>query len=147
MVVAKVFICAEDLAAARQAVTSLPGAAVQSAAPSGFGTIAELELSEVLRFDFCTLPVADAARPMWRPFSRAAAAAVLLDRNDATVELGKFLAKELHLPVGLLATHEAVTDERPLEHVLPLVGDLREGLKSLLLRSLQARAEDTAGSL
>ena len=34
-----------------------------------------LELSEVLHLDFCVLPPAEAARPLWRPFSAGAVGA------------------------------------------------------------------------
>lgn len=140
VVTAKVFICGNGPAAARRLFAQLPGLAAVSAEPkavkSGFGTLGRLELSEVLHLDFCVLPPAEAARPLWRPFSAGAVGALLMDSSEAAVRLAHYLAWEIRVPIAVLGT--AVPDKlngAPAGALAP-GDDLTEALRGLLVQSL-----------
>ena len=76
-----------------------PVAAEPSAVKSGFGTLGRLALSEVLHIDFCVLPPAEAARPLWGPFSAGAVGALMLDGSESALRLARYLAWEVRVPV------------------------------------------------
>lgn len=140
VVTAKVFICGNGPAAARRLFAQLPGLAAVSAEPkavkSGFGTLGRLELSEVLHLDFCVLPPAEAARPLWRPFSAGAVGALLMDSSEAAVRLAHYLAWEIRVPIAVLGS--TVPDKlngAPAGALAP-GDDLTEALRGLLVQSL-----------
>ncbi len=140
VVTAKVFICGNGPAAARRLFARLPGLAAISAEPSavksGFGTLGRLELSEVLHLDFCVLPPAEAARPLWRPFSAGAVGALLMDGSEAAVRLASYLAWEIRVPLVVIG--DAVP--QPLQGApagaISMGEDLSEAVKTLLIQSL-----------
>lgn len=140
VVTAKVFICGNGPAAARRLFAQLPGLAAVSAEPkavkSGFGTLGRLELSEVLHLDFCVLPPAEAARPLWRPFSAGAVGALLMDSSEAAVRLAHYLAWEIRVPIAVLGnTVPEKLIGAPAGAIAP-GDDLTEALRSLLVQSL-----------
>ena len=50
-------------------------------------------ISEALRVDLCVLPPADAAQPLWRPFSVGLVGGVLLEDSEGAVKLGQLLVR------------------------------------------------------
>ena len=139
-VTAKVFVCGGGASAARRLLTRLPHleavAAEPSAVKSGFGTLGRLVLSEALHLDFCVLPPAEAARPLWRPFSAGAVGALMLDGSEAAVRLARYLAWEVRVPVVVVG--------QPLPSALRGApggsaqsgDDVVEALRTLLLHSI-----------
>lgn len=103
-VVAKVLLGAKDATLAREALGGLPVLAPEGATPESLGTVAELELAEGLRVDFCALPGGELARPLWRPFSADAAGVVLVELSPLTVALARFVSHEQHVPVAVLGS-------------------------------------------
>lgn len=100
--VAKVLLVARDAASAREALGGLPLLAPEGVTPESLGTVAELELPEGLRVDFCALPGGELAQPLWRPFSGDASGLLLLDPSAESVALARFLVAEERLPVAVL---------------------------------------------
>jgi CheY-like chemotaxis protein len=140
VVTAKVFICGNGPSVARRLYAQLPGVAAVSADPlavkSGFGTLGRLELSEVMQLDFCVLPPAEAARPLWRPFSAGAVGALLMDTSDAAVKLASYLAWEIRVPVGVLGSTVPENLQGAPAGAIALGDDLTEALRGLLIQSL-----------
>ena len=66
--------------------------------------VAELELAEGLRVDFCALPGGELARQLWRPFSAEASGMVLAEVSPLTLALARFIAHEQHVPVVVLGS-------------------------------------------
>jgi CheY-like chemotaxis protein len=102
-VVAKVLVCGHGAERTRRLLAQLPslvaGPEEVAALEGGFGTVARLELGEGLRLDFCVLPSADAARPLWHPFSAGAVGVLVLDAEEDTLALAAALARQLRLRV------------------------------------------------
>jgi CheY-like chemotaxis protein len=140
VVTAKVFLCGNGPSAARRLFAQLPGLAAVSAEPtavkSGFGTLGRLELSEVLHLDFCVLPPAEAARPLWRPFSAGAVGALLMDTSDAAVRLASYLAWEIRVPVAVMGGTVPEKLQGAPAGAMALGDDLTEALRGLLIQSL-----------
>ncbi len=89
-------------------IRTLPGFRLQRyPTPELLGTWARIDLSDGLRLELCSIPGADVARPLWRPFAAGALGALALDRSEPTVALTLFLARECRTPV-LLAGDGAV---------------------------------------
>ena len=102
--VAKVLLGARDATVAREALGGLPVLAPEGAIPESLGTVAELELAEGLRVDFCALPGGELARPLWRPFSAEATGMVLVEISPQTLALARFVAHEQHAAVAVLGS-------------------------------------------
>ncbi len=140
VVTAKVFICGNGPASARRLLARLPGLAAVSAEPtavkSGFGTLGRLELSEVMHVDFCVLPPAEAARPLWRPFSAGAVGALLMDTADASVRLASYLAWEIRVPVVVMGEVVPEKLQGAPAGAMALGEDLTEAVRGLLVQSL-----------
>lgn len=140
MVTAKVFICGNGPSAARRLFAQLPGLEAVSAEPkavkSGFGTLGRLELSEVLHLDFCVLPPAEAARPLWRPFSAGAVGALLMDSSEAAVRLASYLAWEIRVPIAVLGSTVPEKLNGAPAGAMARGDDLVEALRGLLIQSL-----------
>lgn len=144
-VVAKLFICSGAPSVTKR-ILAVPGVTRISADPAtlkgAFGTIGKLAISDALHVDFCLLPPAEAAKPLWRPFVAGAVGALLLDTTDAAVKIGAFLGKEVRVPVVVVG--QGVPP--PLQN-LPAgsyaVGeDLLDALRFALLRAMEPlRAE------
>lgn len=149
--VAKIVICGTGPKAGRWFARSLPGLKLSSSDPaclrSSFGTLGSLEVSDVLKLDFVLAPLAEAARPLWRPFLSASLGALVLEDNDAALRQARFCAFELRMPV-VVAAGPAGGELNTIE-LLPAVlrgapggaavvtTDLSGALRTLLLAALQ----------
>ncbi len=111
--VAKVLLVARDAASARESLGALPLLAPEGVTPESLGTVAELELPEGVRVDFCALPTGELAQPLWRPFSGDASGLLLLDGSAECVALARFVAAEEHARVAVLGA-ECPAQLRPL---------------------------------
>ncbi len=104
-VVAKVIVCGPK--AGRALLRGMPGLIGVATEPgclrSGFGTLGRLELSDALKVDFVLLPTAEAARPLWRPFSHGALGAMVLEDGDAALKLARFCGFQLRIPLVLIS--------------------------------------------
>jgi CheY-like chemotaxis protein len=102
-VVAKVFVVGAGSAAARKLLAGVPGlqhaASEPEAIRSGFGTLGRYSVAEGLSVDFCLLPHAEAARPLWRPFCGGAAGALVMDSSEGAMRLGTYLGWEVRVPL------------------------------------------------
>ncbi len=137
---AKLFVCGSGPAVARKVMAQLPDIAAVSAEPaaarSGFGTLGRMALNELLHLDFCLLPPAEAARPLWRPFSAGAVGALLFDMSEGAVKLAHFLAWDIRMPVVVVG-HPVPPELQGSPAGTASVGeDLKEALRSLLLLAL-----------
>ncbi len=137
---AKIFVCGSGPAVARRLLSQMPDIAAVAAEPpavkSGFGTLGRMALHELLHLDFCVLPPAEAARPLWRPFSSGAAGALLFDTSEAAVKLAYFLAWDVRIPVVVVG-HPVPAELQGAPAGAASVGeDLKEALRSLLILSL-----------
>ena len=124
-----------------------PGIAAVAAEPpavrSGFGTLGRLDLNELLHLDFCVLPPAEAARPLWRPFSSGGVGALLFDASEAAVKLAHFLAWDIRMPVVLVG-HQVPPELQGAPAGAASVGeDLIEAVRSLLLLALDVERPGT----
>ncbi len=136
----KVFVCGSGASAARKVLTRVPHLAAVSAEPSavksGFGTLGRLELSEVLHLDFCVVPPAEAAQPMWRPFSAGAVGALLMDTSEPSVRLAHYLAWEIRIPVVVVGEEVPAKLHGAPAGAASTGDDLSEALRTLLVQSL-----------
>ncbi|MCE9668067.1 DUF4388 domain-containing protein [Myxococcus stipitatus] len=137
---AKIFVCGSGASAARRVMARVPGLEALSAEPtavkSGFGTLGRLVLSDVLRLDFCVLPPAEAARPLWRPFSAGAVGALLLDVSEAALGLAHYLAWEARMPVIVVGAEVPASLQGAPAGAVSVVDDLGEALRALLVQAL-----------
>ncbi len=106
----KVVLCATGPKGGRLFLGALRGLEPAAREPaclrSSFGTLGALALGDVLRLEFVLVPCAEPARPLWRPFVQGAIGALVLEEGDAVLNLARFCAFDLRLPV-VIATHEA----------------------------------------
>jgi len=137
---AKIFVCGSGASAARRVLSRMPGMEALSAEPtavkSGFGTLGRLVLNEVLRLDFCVLPPAEAARPLWRPFTAGAMGALLMDVAEPTVRLAHYLAWEVRMPVVVVGAEVPAPLQGAPAGALGAGDDLADALRSLLVQAL-----------
>ncbi|HVE82398.1 MAG TPA: DUF4388 domain-containing protein [Myxococcales bacterium] len=138
--VAKVFVCAHGPSGLKQLVSELRGATRVEADPpalkSGFGTFARLEVSEVLCVELCTLPPADAARPLWRPFTAGAVGGILCDRSERALALGHYLAFEVRTPVVVMGGEVPPELQAAPAGAAAVGNEPAEALRALLVQSL-----------
>jgi hypothetical protein len=137
--VAKVFVVGQP-GAARKVLTGLNGLSPVAAAPealrSGFGTLGGYALADSLRIDFCCLPPADAARPLWRPFCAGAVGALVMDGSEAAVKLGTYLGWEIRVPLIAVGHEVPAALHGAPAGAAAVGGDLLEALRALLVQSL-----------
>ncbi|ATB49283.1 DUF4388 domain-containing protein [Corallococcus macrosporus] len=137
---AKIFVCGSNAGAARRVLSRMPGMEALSAEPtavkSGFGTLGRLVLSEVLRLDFCVLPPAEAARPLWRPFTAGAMGALLMDVAEPSVRLAHYLAWEVRMPVVVVGAEVPAALQGAPAGALGSGDDLADALRALLVQAL-----------
>jgi DNA-binding response OmpR family regulator len=150
VVVSKIFLCASAPGAARGFLVQLPGLEIPSAEPeavrSGFGTLGHVMVSEALQVDFCLLPAAEAARPLWRPFSAGAIGALLLDVQPDALRLASFLASDVRVPIGIIGDAVPAGLARAPAGVFSTRDGFSEALRRLLLQALHApRGLDPSG--
>jgi hypothetical protein len=146
--VVKVFVVGSGPKAGKQVLKTLRGLVAVNSQPaslrSGFGTIGRIEISEALKVDVCMLPSAEAARPLWRPFSAGAVGAMLLDDSEQSMKLAQYFVNEQRLPAivsngdlhwGLLARGPVGLKNVPAPSAVPSA-DLQGALKMLLRLTL-----------
>lgn len=101
--VAKIVLAGTGPKAGRWFMRSLKGLKSFTADPaslrSSFGTLGTLEVSDVLKIDFVFAPVAEAARPLWRPFLSAALGVLVLEDSEPVIRLAHYCAFDLRMPV------------------------------------------------
>jgi CheY-like chemotaxis protein len=86
-------------------LSETPGYRLQRApTPELIGTWARLELPDGLRLELFSIPGAEEARPLWRPFATGALGGIVLEGGPASARLSEFLARKARVP--LLATVE-----------------------------------------
>ena len=138
--VAKVFVCAHGPAGLKQLLSDLRGASRVEADPpalkSGFGTFARLEVSDALCVELCTLPPADAARPLWRPFTAGAVGAILCDRSERALALGRYLAFEVRTPVVVMGGEVPPELQAAPAGAAAVGKEPHEAVRALLVQSL-----------
>lgn len=152
-VVAKVMVCGSGPKAGRAVLKSLPGLVAVATEPgclrSGFGTLGRVEVSDVLKLDFVLLPAAEAARPLWRPFSVGAIGALVLEDGEWAKQARAF-ATELKLPVvvatgaasnGLFTSSSLPTALKGVPGVSMVNTDLAGAVRTLLLAALHPVVE------
>jgi len=149
--ITKVVVCGSGARAGRWLLKSMPGVTPVSAEPqalrSSFGTLGRLDVSDVLRVDLVVVPMAEAARPLWRPFMTGAIGAVLLEESEAAIKVARYCAFDLRMPLVIAAkaaSHGMVTSEvvpAPLRGaplgVAVVSSDISSVLRTLLLAALQ----------
>lgn len=152
---AKILVCGSGPVGGRWVLRALPGITLTAQEPaairSSFGTLASLEVSDVLSVDFIMVPTAEAARPLWRPFASQSLAALVLDDAEGTIELARFAATDLRLPVVIAArtaSNQAITSPyipKPLKGapagVVVIDSDLRTAVRTALLAAVAAPVE------
>jgi hypothetical protein len=108
----------------------------RGASPSAFGTLARFEVGESLEVQFVLLPSGDAARPLWRPFSAGALAALLLDTSEGAVRLGRFFAWETRVPVAVLGGVLPIELEGAPAGAVAVRESLSDALRTVLVQNL-----------
>lgn len=112
---------------------------------SGFGTLGRLEVSEGLKVDFLLLPLAEAARPLWRPFAHGIVGALVFDDSDASLRQAHFMGFDVRVPLSMVAGSAGLFDRKQLPPLLrgaprgiALVhDDISAALRVILVSNLQ----------
>jgi hypothetical protein len=138
--VAKVLVVSGEAKGARKVLTDSPGLLVVAAEPeavrSGFGTLGRYDLTDSLKIDFCALPHADAARPLWRPFCAGAVGALLMDDSEHAVKIGAFLGWEIRVPLVTVAPEVPGELKGAPAGAAAVHGDMLEAVRALLVQAL-----------
>lgn len=149
--VAKVIVCGSGQKAGRWLIRTLAGFVPSSNDPpclrSSLGTLGRLEMSDVLKVDLMLIPSAEAARPLWRPFSNGAVGCLVVEETEDVLRLARFCAFEQRLPVvvaartasnGLVKSElvPAVLRGAP-GGVAMVTSDVSAAVRALLLSALQ----------
>ncbi len=157
-VVAKVIVVGPK--AGRALLRGMPGLVGVATEPgslrSGFGTLGRIELSEALKVDFVLLPTAEAARPLWRPFSHGALGALVLEDGEAALKLARFCGFQLRIPLVLLCN--AGPDLLKVDQIPPYLrgapgsvalvdNDFLLALKTLMRAALQPAVPDAVDTV
>ena len=142
LAIAKVFLVGSRPQKVRAFLRQLPGLKTLGPEPAalseGFGTLARFDIGDSLKVDFCLLPAADPARPLWRPFCSGAVGALVLDGEADAVRLGTFLGWEMGLPLVVLAAEVPRGLEGAPAGAFAVVKGNREALAALLLQAVSA---------
>lgn len=160
-VVAKIVICGHGPRVGRALMHGLPRLVAVASEPgclrSGFGTLGRLEVSETLHIDFVLLPTAEAARPLWKPFSNAALGGLVLETSETSLQLATFLAYELRLPIVVAAgsASAGLIESDLLPVVLRgapagaqvMLTDLRAAVRAVLVGALQPAGHDPSETI
>ena len=140
--------------AGRALLEGLPSVVAVATEPgclrSGFGTLGRLEVSEGLKIDFMLLPLAEAARPLWRPFAHGVVGALVFDDSDASLRQAHFMGFDARVPLAMVAGAAAGLFDRkqlpPLLRGAPrgialVHEDLAAAVRVLLVSNLQPGGE------
>lgn len=119
--VAKVLLLGETQRAVKaflERLSEMPSYRLQRPPTPGFiGAWARLELPDGLRIELFSLPGAEEARPLWRPFASGALGGIVLERGAATLRLAEFLARQARVPLLLMTEGEIPVPLRGLSSV------------------------------
>lgn len=141
-VVGKAVLVSESQRAVRSFLAhlnDLPGFRVQRPpTPELLGTWARLDFPDGLRIELCSIPGADEAVPLWRPFAAGALGALALDRGAATLRLAAYLARDARIPLLLLGAGEIPKLLKGIGGVVPAVGDPKQGMRAFFEAVLHA---------
>jgi len=122
-----------------QNLSDLPGFRLQRApTPELLGTWARIDFADGLRVELCSIPGADEAMPLWKPFAAGALGALALDRGGATLRLAQYLAREARVPLMLLGEGEVPKPLKGIGGVVPAVGEPKQGVRALFEAVLHA---------
>jgi hypothetical protein len=160
-VIAKIVLCGHGPRVGRGLMQGLPRLLAVASEPgclrSGFGTLGRLEVSETLHIDFVLLPTAEAARPLWKPFSNAALGGLVLETSESSLQLARFLAFDLRLPIVVAAGSASggLVDSDLLPAVLRgapagaqvMLTDLRAAVRAVLIGALQPAGHDLSETI
>ncbi len=143
--VGKIVLCSDSLKPVRaflDAVSGLEGYRVQRAPTAELlGTWSRIEFPDSLRVELCSIPSAEEARPLWRPFAAGALGAIALDVGKGNQRLAEYFARENRVPMVVLSDAELPAALRAPSTVRLSKSECREGLRVLLsLVSRQAAA-------
>ncbi|MBI5549746.1 MAG: DUF4388 domain-containing protein [Deltaproteobacteria bacterium] len=134
-VVGKAVLVSESQRAVRAflaQLVDLPGFRVyRQPTPELLGTWARIDFPDGLRIELCSIPGAEEAMPLWRPFAAGALGALALDRGNATLKLASWLAREIKVPLLLLGEGEVPKLLKGVAGVVPAVGDPKQGVRAL----------------
>lgn len=134
-VVGKAILVSDSVRSVRaflQCLADLPGFRVQRPPTAELlGTWARLDFPDGLRVELCSIPGADEAVPLWRPFATGALGALALDRGPASLRLASWLVREARVPLLLLGEGEVPRPLKSLAGVVPAVGDPKQGVRAL----------------
>lgn len=134
--VGKVVLCSDSLRQVRAFLDSLAGLdgyRVQRP-PSAemLGTWSRVEFPDGLRIELCSIPAADEARPLWRPFAAGALGAIALGVGAGNLKLVEFFARENRAPMVVLTDAELPPVLRTERTARVSRKESREGLRTLL---------------
>lgn len=160
-VVATIVVCGHGPRVGRVMLSGLPHLVAVASEPgclrSGFGTLGRLEIGEHLHVDFLMLPTAEAARPLWKPFCNAALGGLVLEANEGALDLARFLAFDLRLPMVVAAgsASAGLIDSDLLPAALRgapsgaqvMLTDLRAALRAVLLGALQPPGHEASETI
>jgi CheY-like chemotaxis protein len=99
--------------------------------PELLGTWARIDFADGLRIELCSIPGAEEAMPLWRPFATGALGALALDRGSNTLKLGCYFAREVKVPLLLLGEGELPRLLKGVAGVVPAVGEPKQGIRAL----------------
>jgi DNA-binding response OmpR family regulator len=160
-VISKIVVCGHGPKVGRVLIQGLPRLIAVASEPgclrSGFGTLGRLEVSETLQFDFVLLPTAEAARPLWKPFCNGAVGGLVLETSEASLQLARFLAFEMRLPLVVAAgsASAGLIESDLLPDSLRgapagaqvMLTDLRAAVRAVLVGALQPPGHDPSETI
>jgi CheY-like chemotaxis protein len=142
--VGKVLLLSETQRAARaflERLSEMPGYRLRrTPTPELLGTWARLDLPDGLGIELFSIPGAEEARPLWRPFAAGALGGIVVERGPATVRLAEFLARAVRVPLLFLGEGEIPPSLQYLPDVQQLHVEPRDGIRALIQTVLRQAA-------
>lgn len=140
----KVLLIAESQRGAKaflERLSEMPGYRSQRApTPELIGTWARLDLPDGLRLELFSIPGAEEARPLWRPFAAGALGGLVLEHGPGALRLSEFLARQARVPLLVMAEGDAPPALKGLALERCSSGEPREGIRALIETVLRAAA-------
>ncbi len=102
--------------------------------PELIGTWARLELPDGLRLELFSIPSAEEARPLWRPFAAGALGGIVLEPGPGATRLAEFLSRQARVPLLVMAEGDGDVPAA-LKAFAAAQGSLtapREGIRALI---------------
>ncbi len=104
---------------------------IRSPAPELLGTWARIDFPEGLAIDFCFIPNAADAQPLWRPFAAGALAAMVLECKPSSVSSISRFVQETRLPLFMVGEKELPLGLRGMKGIIPSSSDFKQGIREL----------------